>query len=488
MPQFHLSKPSPYFLLTAVFIVCALPICYRMDFPVIEQWDESRNVANTLEMLKNGNYLTRYYQGKPDMYELKPPFLIWLQTICVNCLGYTELALRLPATIFSLLTVGLLFRISKNVLDSYIPGILAAMILVTSMGYIGKHAARNGEHDAILAFFTTLMVYSWFQFLQSENRKFFWLFCIAVFFTWFTKSISGLVFLPSLFLFGLLYKPSLIQKSLAVFTLGICLVLFPIAAYYLMRNAHSPGYVQAVWDGEWFGRYFKPYRAAQSANTGFIYYLLGFDKRFYPYHFLIWPALLATLFKINAIVKKWLLFLLIQSAWFLLVISLGDKNYWYDVPLYPLLALILSCSIWLIIQQMPMGFRLGSWGLLLILFIVFPYSRSMKYVLADRGPQTEVGNLCRFLKSTGHELKHNITVVPSAYETPLFLYQKQHELRGYKLRISSPDSLKQGEYVLLSNQDVLNSVNSKWTWEKIQSANKCLFVKLKALKQQTRFE
>lgn len=265
-------------------------------------------------------------------------------------------------------------------------------------------------------------------------------------------------------------------------------MLLPIVAYYLIRNAHSPGYLQAVWDGEWFGRYLKPYHSAQSANTGFFYYLLGLNKRFYPYHMFMWPVLLTLFLRINRVAKNWMLFLLIQVAWFLLVISLGDKNFWYDVPLYPLLALILATSIWSAIQMIPMKFRFGSWGILLLLFFFYPYASAMQFVLADRGPQTEVGNLCRFLKSNGKGIHKHVSVVPSAYETPLFLYQKQHELRGYHLRITTPDSLEPGGFVLLSNQDILNAINSRWTWEKIQADNKCLFVRLKALKRQAALE
>lgn len=483
MLRFVSGKYAHVFLFLIVLFICAFPLYYRMDFPVIEQWDESRNVANCLEMLRNGNFITRYFQGQPDMYELKPPFLVWLQVFSVRVFGFSEFAIRLPAAVFSFLTLLLLFKISKQLLKTYYPGAIAALILATALGYIGKHAARNGEHDAILAFFTLAMLYYWYHFLDTGRSKSFWLFCIAVFFTWFTKSISGLVFLPALLAFGLVTRPQLLFNKFRLMLMGAFFTLLPIIAYYVIRNFHAPGYLQAVWDGEWFGRYLKPYKSAVSENHGFFYYVIGFDKRFYPYHWLFLPIIGSLFFDIPAHIKKWMWFLVVQSTWFLLVISLGDKNYWYDLPLYPLFALFLATGIWLGLTLISKNLKVGALAVCLLIFAIFPYTRALRYVLADRGPQTEVGNLCRYLKAHSNAQYQNIAVLPSAYESPLLLYKKQYEQKGKQLRITVPDSLQVNDWVLVSNKDLLNNISARWHCEKLNEANGCLFIKLSALKQ-----
>jgi 4-amino-4-deoxy-L-arabinose transferase-like glycosyltransferase len=485
MLRFASGKYAHVLLVIIVLLVCAFPLYYRMDFPVIEQWDESRNVANCLEMLRNGNFITRHFQGQPDMYELKPPFLIWLQVFSVRMFGFSEFAVRLPTAVFSFLTILLLFKISKQLLKTYYPGAIAALILATAIGYIGKHAARNGEHDAILAFFTLAMLYHWYHFLDTGRSKSFWLFCIAVFFTWFTKSISGLVFLPALLAFGLVAKPQLLFSKLRILLMGAVLTLLPIIGYYMLRNMHSPGYLQAVWDGEWFGRYLKPYTSTVSENNGFLYYMLGFDRRFYPYYWLFWPVFGSLFLGIPQHVKRWMWFLLFQASWFLLVISLGDKNYWYDVPLYPLFALILAVGIWSIISLLPAKNQFSGYAMLTTLFFIYPYPTAIDHVLADIGPQTEVGNLCRFLKNQSTAMPHEVKVLPSAFESPLLIYKEQFQLQGNKLHISTPDSLQVGDCVLLCNKDILNQINARWHWEKLKEANECLFVKLIASKQNT---
>lgn len=68
----------PYIILFTIILI--FPIFYDLGGLTIRQWDESRNATNALEMSKNGNYLVTYFNNNIEMWNTKPPLLIWIQT------------------------------------------------------------------------------------------------------------------------------------------------------------------------------------------------------------------------------------------------------------------------------------------------------------------------------------------------------------------------------------------------------------------------
>lgn len=142
------KKHIQFIELLLLFCICYFPLCFRIDALPVNQWDEARNAVNTVEMLQNHQYLVRYYAGEPETWETKPPLLIWLQVLSTKVFGINELALRFPVMMATFLTVALLvFFFHKNHQNRYL-GYIASLILVTTDGYIDRHIARTGDHDA----------------------------------------------------------------------------------------------------------------------------------------------------------------------------------------------------------------------------------------------------------------------------------------------------------------------------------------------------
>ncbi len=68
-------------ILDIIFIFSILILCYIIFFRhlgefTIRIWDEGRNATNALEMLKTGNPIVTYFNGQPDMWNVKPPLHI----------------------------------------------------------------------------------------------------------------------------------------------------------------------------------------------------------------------------------------------------------------------------------------------------------------------------------------------------------------------------------------------------------------------------
>ncbi len=55
-------------------------------------------------MLNNGNFIVTYFEDKPDMWNTKPPLLIWIQVLFMKFVGVNELAVRLPSAIAAFFT------------------------------------------------------------------------------------------------------------------------------------------------------------------------------------------------------------------------------------------------------------------------------------------------------------------------------------------------------------------------------------------------
>jgi len=159
-------------------------------------WDESRLAVNALEMCENGNLLVTHFDGKPDMWNTKPPLVIWIQASFMKVFGYNKLALRLPSALAGLATVFLVFLFCKKNLSNEKLGYFASLVLITIPGYISNHVTRTGDYDSILTFFTTLSIFLIFIFsskIKTENNRILYFIAFIFSLVVLTKGINPLI-------------------------------------------------------------------------------------------------------------------------------------------------------------------------------------------------------------------------------------------------------------------------------------------------------
>ena len=104
------------YCITFIFVIAVLyPLVAFLDALPIFLWDESRQAANAIEMYNNYSWVVTYYDGSPDMWNTKPPLLIWLQVLSMNIMGCTVAALRTPSVLAAFATtLSLFFFIKKE--------------------------------------------------------------------------------------------------------------------------------------------------------------------------------------------------------------------------------------------------------------------------------------------------------------------------------------------------------------------------------------
>ena len=121
----------------------------------------------THSMMEAGDYLHLTFRGKP--YFNKPPLFFWLQAACIQELGWSELAHRLPSVLSSLGTLVTTYFLGA-LLFSATAGFWAALVLATC--YAGLWFGSIAIIDPVLMFFMTLGMYGMARaYLQEGEEK-----------------------------------------------------------------------------------------------------------------------------------------------------------------------------------------------------------------------------------------------------------------------------------------------------------------------------
>ena len=463
-----------------LFIVLIyLPIFLHLDTIPIRIWDESRLAINAYEMHKDGNFLVTHFLGQPDMWNTKPPLMIWLQVFFIKIFGVNELAIRLPSAIAAFLTCLALLFFSLKHLRDYWFGLIAALILVTSQGYINVHVSRTGDYDALLTFFTTVFCFSFFLFITTNTVKYLHLFFIALTLAVLTKSVQGLFFMPALLVYSLLEKKLMLLIKNKWLWIDMAMCISVIAVYYLLRECYNPGYLQVVLENDLWGRYA---RVSDEHKGDFWFYYQNFIAfQFSLWYWLIPCGIALGLTIKNQQIKALALFSTLMGGTYFLVTSLSStKLDWYDAPLYPFLSVIGALAIyWLfsfiknskhVIQQFTINV-----APLVFLFFVFlvPYMKIIDKVYKPREyPWDEQYYfISRYLQDaiqTKHDL-NNKSICYDGYPAQLLFYVNILNDMGRRVDIVDWHTLRAGSTVVISQEEIKKCIEQKYLFEPVES-------------------
>ncbi len=340
-----IASAAPYL---AAALLAVLPLFAHLDALPIRLWDESRLAFNALEMARGESHpLVPTYGGAPEMWNTKPPLLIWIQALFIRALGENELAVRLPSALAALATCFLLVRFAQKRLGRPWLGVLAVGVLVTARGYVSLHGARTGDYDALMTLFATGYGLAWFIYCEKGSRRALWTAAACVAAAALTKGVGGLLPLPALVLYSLFSGKILRQLRDPHFYLAILTAGAVIVGYYLAREGINPGYLDAVRVNELGGRYAAVNEAHAAPARWYVGNLVG--HRFRPW--ILWwcVGLLLGVFPRDGLLRRTTLFCALFCGVHLAVISsAATKLEWYDLPVYPLAALTAATGIYIL--------------------------------------------------------------------------------------------------------------------------------------------
>jgi 4-amino-4-deoxy-L-arabinose transferase-like glycosyltransferase len=459
------AKYIPHLLVVIGFFMISIPLWLKVDVLPMRLWDESRNAVNAIEMYFSGNLITRTFNYAPETYNLKPPLLTWLQVVCIHIFGINELAIRFPSLLASIGSVIMLFLLVRRITKDCWFSFLAAGILGTSSGFYGEHVGRFGDHDALLVFFTLGFIYSIYSYSIGNSVKHVHLSGMFICLGILCKSIAILAIIPGVFLFLLSQKqvlPLLKNKHLYV---AMLLAAAPIAIYYWLREKAQPGFLLLVWNDELFPRYLNTSSNLEFANESFWYYFNLLFREQMSYWLWLTPAVVLAPFVSKQKNGWW--FLLITVSTYLIVLSNGTKNFWYDAPSIPLLAALLAVSLFAVYKRF---FNLPkALGVLVLGLLVFPFNNA--YLCAqnasERHYEWETNGISHFLKDEDHlaNLSSNTQILLDdvcGFEPYLFYIKKLKYQKGLKINRTYYDRITSNDTLLVSHKSVFNSLGNDY--------------------------
>lgn len=348
-------RPKQPAEIAGLFLLLALLLFsffYKLSLQPVYMWDEARRANDSLQVLLQGDWVIDYYDDNPSTRGTKSPILLWLQAASLSVFGVNQWALRFPNAAISVCIGLLLWVFSYRFFKSGAMGVLAGAVFASTLALVLNHAGRTADYDIFLTLFTTLYTLCFFVYCHNLQNKWlcwFWLFLtLAVL----IKGVAGFFFIPGFVIYALVqknFKTLLYNKWLYA---GCLFLIAVVASYYALREWHAPGFLEAVYGNELGGRYLQE---LEQNGQPHLYYFRNFWWRYPFWLYLLLPAFLVGFFAPSAKAKAFSRFTAILSITYLLIISSSKtKLQWYDVPLYPLLALQIGWLLyfgWLWLQQ-----------------------------------------------------------------------------------------------------------------------------------------
>ncbi len=486
MANFSL-KERPKLQTALIFIgLCFLayfPIFFALDHLSLQFWDESRLANNALSMYYDGDYIVTHFEGNPDLWNTKPPLMIWLQVMFMKITGISILAVRLPSAIAAMITVMFLYFYTKRLTGTRWV-IAPILVLITSYGYIRLHGTRTGDYDALLTLFTTLSYLYFYRFHMT--KKYSYLYCFSFFLALgvLTKSVPALFFAPGVFIF-LIYKKELATLlSSKHFYFALVLFLALVVPYYLLREQQNPGYLEAVRLNDLGGRFLK---AQENHSSTADFYLLNMkDLRFIPWLFVLPISLYWGIRQGPSRYRDLYVYLTLLLITFLLVITISTtKLDWYDIPMYPLMALALGVFIDSMFASLRQH-RFGSFSTPLLLVIVyyltfyFPYTTLTHRSLFPEEPNPHEQQAAIILQQ-GLEGKRDLEghrFCIEDYNAQNLFYIRAMQNEGKDIRYAYPSDFRPDMIVWAYQDQPKKMIDKLYTFEVLEEHQNLVCYKL----------
>ncbi len=331
-------------LTLALLLLVLLALTWESQALTMRNFDESWLALSAVEMARRHEYLIVYYLNRPDLWNTKPPLLIWLQSLSIQAFGVSEFSVRLPSLVAATATAMGLYWFGGRALRSWRMGGLAALILVTSAGFNWRHLARTADYDALLTLWLAGAALAFFAWLHTDRPRWLWAAAALQALAFMTKSAAAMLPLPGLAL-ALLLVPAW-RARLArpvLYAAGVAMVL-PLAGYYALREAADAGYLTAVWANDWGGRF--GHRIVFSDNPWwyYIFWLLGAGSGIWALWLAVgvWRGWQSPL----PVLRQFTRFALCYVGANLLLISVAQTRLvWYSASLFPMTSLLAAIGV-----------------------------------------------------------------------------------------------------------------------------------------------
>lgn len=463
------GKINTEYIFTGLILMAMLYFIFfqRLDTFQIRPWDEAIYANNAYEMWQSGKYFTLTNHFVNDLYNTKPLLPFWTQALSFSILGFNEMAVRMPSAMAAALTAFAVFVFARRYSDSTW-GWTAFFVLVTSTGFVHFHTARTGDMDALLTLFLTLSSLAFFNLLNEETPRRSSIFAYLIFLglAFASKTFAALLFLPAQLILLVYYKKLSVVLRQHAFYVGSAIALVIALLPLVLRNFQQPGYLLQTFS-------FDALRVANVVENhqepiGF-YISNLFNWRFSTWIVLSFLGLIFMIRSAQSSIRTLGVAITASLISYLLIISLSvTKLEWYDMPLYPMLALAAGYLIRHVWFQI--GFENQNWFtkhlcMLGIFFIpgYFAVKRSNDNNIGPGDQKAEELSAYLFRAGRTDVDVNNWIVIQDWHRQCLDFYQRKFaEQRQFIRILSAVDSLQPGDHVLAAGDSIKNLIREQF--------------------------
>lgn len=432
--------------LTAVFLFAHLG-----SYPIV-LWDESRVAVNALEMYERHPSLVTTYDFKPDLWNTKPPLLIWLMTASMTMFGPSEWSVRVPSALAAMATVALTMIFVWRLTRSVAATVLACAALVGSRAFHGRHVAATGDYDALLTLCTTAYLVLLFFSLHRRLPARRWVLGagVAVAAAILTKGVAGVIPLAGVALYVVLVRrwarPFLTWR----YALAAAIVIAAAGGFYFFRELAAPGYIRAVLANEVGGRYLATIGGHTAPVT---YFAKAIARSEFSGGLLLllvpFGAIVAT-----ARVRLGILFATCAATGVVLVFSVSaTKLPWYIAPAFPFLSVAFALAVFALARSLVRttwrsNVRLHSEAIVLVVAAAVVGIAAYRYEPITREPVTSQAYYGLMFEALHGRGIREVDVVEGGdfnaegfvgYAPRLRFYQLLWERRAFRVRTVARD-------------------------------------------------
>lgn len=470
------TKHTLWFLLG---LVIYFVFFHRLGTYPIRTWDESVYAVYSYEMMQSGNYIVPHLNGQIDYLNDKPPLFFWCQIASIKLFGYNEFSVRFPSALFGALTVLMLFLFIAKRFSFYL-GLCVAFVLSCSVGFVTFHSARTGDMDTMLAFGLAGSALSFVAYLREQKTKYLIWYFIFVLFSFFTKSVVGLFFIPAHVLILAFTKRELL-RDLKLWV-GLIGTFALIAIYFVIRGKYEPGYFSSHF-ASYLGKFKSHFNDSHNKPWDFYINNLFYD-RFSTFILAVIPSAILVWFEKSPELKQLLVVASISALVFFIIICISPtKCYWYDVPLFPMLAVLTGYFIWKVLAMISEHSGQGMIlpGVLIAVFIPVTYfaaKRSYNNQIPQSERRIEVVHDF-FLNNIDNFKNQKIKAVTENYISPMLFYKYALKERNTELIICNSNELQTGDLVVAGNDSIKSLIEKNYATEISQIYKQATVYKIK---------
>ncbi len=376
--------------------------------------------------------------------DFHPPLYYIIMKLWTGVFGYSEIALRFPSVIFSLLTGYFVYLIGKKIRNQDLAFWATAFFLFNPLIVYYSQEARM---YALALLFLTIALYYFLKSLQSRNLTSLILFSLFIILSFYT--FYGSVFLIAAFFIFLVLKKKYRLFLISGLIFSISLALISPLLLKQLDNSRSALLTVVNWK--------QVLGPVSIKNLGLIFIKFAFGRiSFYPkkiYYLLsgIWTLLIFYLFIKGALKNSFLAFLFLLPIFLGAIFSLWSPllQYFRFLYLIPILSILLSYGL----SQSHQINRSGCLAIFMVLSLVYLLNpvfhredwRSLVndlkkdekvfMVKSSSDPVVYYSNNVTIndLRTLGKNTNNKITVIPYTSDIHGIDYQKDLINQGYKL-------------------------------------------------------